>query len=462
MGNKIKGKDLIKLGFPNNNTINIAMGHLSRYGKKSTKEQLLAVASSVLQNPAAYIEDSLWGKIAAALVTPKKIEMQTLKSERVPFEIFGANEIDDATKYQFYDALKLPISVKGALMPDAHYGYGLPIGGVLATLNSVIPYGVGVDIGCSMHLSILDAPASYLKAHTYKLETVLAEHTKFGMKETHQIKGNSPIFENEAFKSIPFLKSLLNKAYQQLGTSGSGNHFVEFGIVKLPTNNPFHVLAGNYIGLLSHSGSRSLGANIAKHYTYLAAKQCPLPKHVQHLAWLDLDCHDGKEYWIAMQLAADYATACHHDIHNRIKRKLGLQSISHISNHHNLAWKEELDGETYIVHRKGATPAHQDCLGIIPGTLTTPAYIVMGKGNEASLHSASHGAGRMYARSICKQKFTKSELLHHLAKHDVTLLGGGIDEAPMAYKDINKVMANQQDLVAIVGEFIPKIARMDQ
>jgi len=132
MGNKIKGKDLIGIGFPKDNTMNIALGLISRYRKKETKERVLAELKNVLREPDTFMGDGTWGKIAEGLIAPVEVAFKELNFERAPFLIYGENEVDENTKYQFYNALKLPISVQGALMPDAHYGYGLPIGGVLA------------------------------------------------------------------------------------------------------------------------------------------------------------------------------------------------------------------------------------------------------------------------------------------------------------------------------------------
>ena len=463
MGKKLSGKDLIKLGFPKNNSINVTLGQINRYHKKVKKEQLLVEAKKVLLNPEAYQGDGVWGKIAESLLKPVEVKRYALKTTRAPFQIYGENEIDEQAKYQLFDALKLPVTVAGALMPDAHTGYGLPIGGVLATKDAVIPYGVGVDIGCRMCLTIYPIAISYLKGKRNLLENILSEHTKFGMYETHRVKHDHEIFEREEFKNIPLVKRLKDKAYKQLGTSGGGNHFVEFGIVTISdAKNEWGLDIGDYLGVLSHSGSRGLGANIAKQYTYLATKQCPLPKHVQHLAWLDMNTHDGQEYWLAMNLAGDYAKACHDNIHARIGKLLGSKPVAKIENHHNFGWKQEVHGEECIVHRKGATPAAKGELGIIPGSMTAPGFIVRGLGNEESLHSASHGAGRLHSRRKCKEKFTKSEIKKHLKANDVTLIGGGVDEAPMAYKDINKVMANQQELVEVLGTFTPKIVRMDR
>ena len=463
MGNKLSGKDLIKLGFPKNNSINIALGQINRYRKREKKESILTEAKEVLLHPEKFEGHGTWGKVAEGLINPVQVRMHQLKTTRVPFTIFGENEIDEQAKFQLYDSLKLPISVAGALMPDAHSGYGLPIGGVLATDNAVIPYGVGVDIGCRMSLSIFDLPASYFKGKEHQLQAILKDNTKFGMNETHTIKADHEVFYKSEFQDIPLLKNLLPKAYKQLGSSGGGNHFVEFGVAKIDNpENEWKLGVGEYFAVLSHSGSRGLGANIAKHYTYLATKQCPLPKNVQHLAWLDLNTHDGQEYWLAMNLAGEYAKACHDDIHRRIAKAIGKRVVVTIENHHNFAWKEIVNGQECIVHRKGATPAAKGQLGIIPGSMTAPGYIVKGKGNAASLNSASHGAGRLFSRAKCKATFTQSEIKKVLKASDVTLIGGNIDEAPMAYKDITKVMGNQTDLVEVLGTFTPKIVRMDR
>ncbi|GLB50504.1 RtcB family protein [Neptunitalea lumnitzerae] len=463
MGKKLNGRDLINLGFPKNNSINIALGQIHRYRKKEKKEAILAEAKEVLLSPDKFKSHGTWGKLAEGLIAPVVVRKQELEQTRAPFSIFGENEIDAVAKSQLFNALKLPVATKGALMPDAHSGYGLPIGGVLATDNAVIPYGVGVDIGCRMSLSVFNLPASYLKGKTDFLKGILSDHTKFGMKEVHAKKMDHEIFSRVEFKDIPLVKGLLDKAYAQLGTSGGGNHFVEFGVVDILEEVPASKLPkGSYLGVLSHSGSRGLGANIAKHYTYLATKQCPLPKNVQHLAWLDLDTHDGQEYWMAMNLAGDYAKACHDNIHYRIAKALGKHVALTIENHHNFAWKEMVDGKECVVHRKGATPAAEGQLGIIPGSMTAPGYIVRGKGNVDSLQSASHGAGRVFSRAKCKSNFTKSDMKKILKTNDVHLLGGGVDEAPMAYKNIETVMKLQEELVDVLGTFTPKIVRMSK
>jgi tRNA-splicing ligase RtcB len=204
-----------------------------------------------------------------------------------------------------------------------------------------------------------------------------------------------------------------------------------------------------------------MGANIARYYTKLAMDLCPLPGKAKHLAWLDLDREEGQEYWQAMNLAGDYASACHHQIHARMAASLGEKPLVLVENHHNFAWKEQdEEGNEMIVHRKGATPAAKGVLGIIPGSMTSPGFIVRGRGDRSSLNSASHGAGRVMSRRKAKTTLTKPDVLSHLKQAGIEVIGSGLDEAPMVYKDINRVMDYQKDLVEIVGKFTPKVVRM--
>ncbi|MEQ9303951.1 MAG: RtcB family protein, partial [Marinoscillum sp.] len=358
-------------------------------------------------------------------------------------------------------AMKLPVTHSGALMADAHQGYGLPIGGVLATKNAVIPYGVGVDIGCRMCMTIYDLPPVFQYNEVADFKKLLDENTRFG-NATFRRPLDHEVLENKSFDEINVLKSLKDRAYAQIGSSGGGNHFVEFGVTELKSDeNELNLPRGKYLAVLSHSGSRGLGANIARHYTRLAMDKCKLPVEAKHLAWLDLDTEDGQEYWIAMNLAGDYASACHHQIHDRMAKSLGEQPLAMVENHHNFAWKEQDEkGDEIIVHRKGATPAGKGVLGIIPGSMTAPGFIVSGKGEQASINSASHGAGRLMSRTRAKQSISRDEVRKLLKKAGVTVIGSGLDEAPQAYKDIHQVMKQQMDLVDVLGTFTPKVVRM--
>lgn len=386
----------------------------------------------------------------------------SLNEKGIAFNTFGAEYIEPGAFNQMYMAAKLPVSVSGALMPDAHAGYGLPIGGVLATDNAVIPFGVGVDIGCRMCLSIFDIqPKEIVKKEKHFIRA-LQESALFGSGKQFEQAHDHPVMGDEAFRSIKLLKDLQAKAWKQLGSSGSGNHFVEFGIVEIiDKDETVGIEPGSYLAFLSHSGSRALGANIANHYTRIAKEKRKLNGEAANLAWLNLDEEEGIEYWIAMNLAGEYASACHHIIHDKIANQLGRQPMKMIENHHNFAWKELFEGKEVIVHRKGATPAGKDVLGIIPGSMTAPGFIVKGKGELASVNSASHGAGRKMSRTKANASISHKALKEILNRHKVVLIGGGLDEAPQAYKDIETVMKSQKALVDVVGKFIPKIVRMD-
>lgn len=377
--------------------------------------------------------------------------------------IFGREEIDGPTHDQMENAMNLPVSVQGALIPDAHLGYGLPIGGVLATRNTVIPFGVGMDIGCRMHLSVFDIDPVFIDKEQNAIKKILKDNTRFG-KASFEKKKDHPVLGHSDFHEIKFLKSLHQKVHEQLGTSGSGNHFVDVGIFILEKkHSKLNIKPGAYLAVLSHSGSRNFGAEIARHYTRVAKSKTNLPKNQRQLAWLDLSNDDGKEYWRAMELAGLFSAANHEIIHNSISDALKTSPIVQIENHHNFAWKEKLpSGETVIMHRKGATPAHKGILGIIPGSMIHPAYIVEGKGCHEALNSASHGAGRCMSRNQAKQNFTKKELQQTLDKAGVHLIGGSTDETPLAYKNIETIMQYQDKMVNVLANFIPKIVIMDK
>lgn len=230
---KLKGKDILKLGYPNNKTITIALDVMQKNYNKKNKAFVLSVLKDIHKDPSLYKDNLMLGQIAESLLETTKVEKKKLEEIRVPHKIFGEEYIAKEAINQLYTALKLPISVRGALMPDGHHGYGLPIGGVLATENAIIPYGVGVDIGCRMSLSILDTPISYLEGSKDKYLKALQEHTKFGIYETHKSHIEHEVFEDEAFSMIPILRRLKEKAIKQMGTSGGGNHFVEFGEVEI-------------------------------------------------------------------------------------------------------------------------------------------------------------------------------------------------------------------------------------
>ena len=387
----------------------------------------------------------------------------THRETPLDYPIWGKENIDEGSIAQMDNAMRLPVSVAGALMPDAHVGYGLSIGGVLATENAVIPYAVGVDIACQMRLSLYEVSPHLLEQKKGLFEQALLKQTAFGMGA--QWKGSDradhPVLDDSAWTAIPLLRTLKDNAMRQLGTSGTGNHFVEWGSFRL-----FEALSGvepgEYLALLSHSGSRSVGFKIADRYSKLAIEKHPdLDKSIRQLAWLSLDSAEGQEYWLSMELAGRFASANHYIIHHRVAQAIGLTEALVVENHHNFAWAEKLpDGRSVIVHRKGATPAASGILGVIPGSMGDAGYVVRGRGAGASLESASHGAGRLMSRKAALNSISKSTRDEYLRERGVTLLGGGMDEAPQAYKPIDSIIAAQNDLVDVIGKFMPRIVRM--
>lgn len=461
---KLRRKELLALGYPKGKPIALAINMMLKHYAKTPKTEILALLQSVLENPAQHLEDPVLGRIVRALNTEKRAPQpeHVLLENPLNYKAFGIDQIGQGAQDQMDVAMRLPVTLAGALMPDAHQGYGLPIGGVLAVENAVIPYGVGVDIGCRMCLSVYDISPSYIQHNREKLKGMLKENTRFG-KRVFDRPLEDEILDRQEFKDISIIRQLKRKAYDQLGSSGSGNHFVEFGVVEIKEyHDDLHLSPGQYLSILSHSGSRGLGAQIARHFTQIAMDKCYLPTEAKHLAWLGLDTEEGMEYWLAMNFAGDYASACHHQIHRRLGAALGEKPICIVENHHNFAWKERLpDGREVVVHRKGATPAGKGVLGVIPGSMTAPGFIVRGKGSPLSLDSASHGAGRQLSRRKARASITKHELKKILKAEGVELIGGGLDESPRAYKDIHQVMRQQEKLVDVLGTFWPKIVRMD-
>ncbi|MFC4426522.1 RtcB family protein [Deinococcus navajonensis] len=461
----MNGKHIQKLGFEKR-AIKLALDAANlREDAGASRSEVLDELQAVQNNPTGYLSGGVYAELAAELHEQDQqvVSRQSakLRDTPLPYRVWGEDLIDPGAHDQMDVAMRLPISRAGALMPDAHVGYGLPIGGVLATENAVIPYGVGVDIGCSMMLSVLPMAPGALG--TEEARSLLMKHTRFGAGVAFEKRDRQDheVLHDPAWKEQPLLRHLHPKAAEQIGTSGSGNHFVEFGTLTLKEAD-LGLEAGEYLAVLSHSGSRGFGAQVAGHFTGLAQKMHPtLDRTAQKLAWLPLDTHEGEAYWQAMNLAGRYALANHEQIHGRLARALGVKPGAQISNSHNLAWKQRHGGRELIVHRKGATPAEEGRLGLIPGSMADPGFVVRGRGVEAALNSASHGAGRQLGRKAAANTLAKKDVQSYLQGRGITLIGGGIDEAPQAYKRIEDVIARQNDLVDIVAQFQPRVVRMD-
>jgi len=230
----------------------------------------------------------------------------------------------------------------------------------------------------------------------------------------------------------------------QIGTSGSGNHFVEFGAFSVPEDLEAEKAGGlaplepghSYLALLSHSGSRGVGNKIATRFSKIAEeRRGGLEGEAKKLAWLELSSEEGQEYWLSMRLAGRFAAANHAVIHERIARRIGAEAAFVTEHHHNFAFAEEWRGEEMVVHRKGATPAGAGVLGIVPGTMADTGYVTLGLGAEDSLNSAAHGAGRRMSRTRAFKELDDAAWREDLRKKGITLLGGALDEAPKAYKN---------------------------
>lgn len=459
----MKGRELQNLGVPRGAAMAVALEGAKAAGRAGWKKPAIrATVEAVLAAPNEHLDGEIFGELARVLTAAER-DRATFRPRAAPapYRQWGEG-LEAQSVQQMVNACALPVAVAGALMPDAHVGYGLPIGGVLATDNAVIPYAVGVDIACRMKLTVLDLPPALLQGESARLEKALERETNFGVGGTFKTRREHDVLDRD-WNVSPITRQAKDKAWAQLGTSGSGNHFVEFGelTVLAEARGELGLEPGTYLALLSHSGSRGTGAVVADHYSRRAMETHPeLPKELKHLAWLDLDSEDGAEYWAAMELMGHYAAANHAVIHRHMARALGAEVLLDVENHHNFAWKEVHLGRRLVVHRKGATPAGKGVLGIIPGTMADPAYLVRGLGHPESLDSASHGAGRRMSRKAAHNAFTWHETKKLLTERGVKLLSAGLDEAPMAYKDINTVMAAQADLVEPIGRFRPRLVKM--
>ena len=466
----MNSRQLIKAGVPED-CVKDAIVCIQTAKREHDIRKVKSVLTALVESPETYTTDRYYGDLAKSIIEDREF----VRSEPVEYKTFGT-DIDEGSHAQMKQACSLPNAVSGALMPDAHLGYGLPIGGVLALKNAVCPFAVGVDIACRMKFSVLDIPVEALDSKFNLCKESLEGGTRFGIG----VKGNAvydqpknhPVMD-EDWSVTKVTEDQKDKAWKQLGTSGSGNHFAEFGIVTIAEDithdgdahvrHPGNLEAGSYVALMTHSGSRGPGAAVCNQYSGIAQAKLPAKyKDLGRLAWLDLDTEEGQEYWAAMELMGRFAAANHDVIHKGVSKLLGSKIIWGVENHHNFAWKElhDLEQGDVIVHRKGATPAGPGVWGVIPGSMATPAFIVQGKGNAESLYSASHGAGRQMSRKKAKDKYTWRAVQKDLEKKGVKVLSAAADEVPGAYKNIHNVMASQNDLVQIVARFDPRIVRM--
>jgi tRNA-splicing ligase RtcB len=477
-GDMINGKDILALGWPAGKVIGLGLEVARALESRGfSRDDVLAELEDVEQDPGAALERETdgpmaelareWVRIGAAEASASE---EQLRAEPLSYQTWGEAGVDDAARLQMETALRLPVAAGGALMADAHVGYGLPIGGVLAVREAVIPWAVGLDIACRLRLSVFEISSHVLGHKKNELKRALEDETFFGAGVRHDGHSSHEVLDDPAWGATRFLRGLKDTARVQLGTSGSGNHFVEFGTFSVPEDlgtEKVRVLAPlepghSYLALLSHSGSRGVGNKIATRYSKIAEElRSGLEGEAKKLSWLELSSEEGQEYWLSMRLAGRFAAANHAVIHDRLARRIREDAAFVTEHHHNFAFTEKWRGEEMIVHRKGATPAGMGVLGIVPGTMADTGYLTLGLGVEDSVNSASHGAGRRMSRTRAFKELDRTAWRENLQDKGITLLGGALDEAPAAYKEVDGVMAAQADLVEAIGEFSPRIVRMD-
>jgi len=372
---------------------------------------------------------------------------------RIPIKLW-VSEIEDQALEQFKNLAMLPFAYHHiAGMPDTHYGYGMPIGGVLASNGYVIPNAVGKDIGCGMYairtnLFVGGLPKNIIK----KIMSAIRKLIPIGVGGKRKEMLPMPsIFTT----TMPVIEKEFENASKQIGTLGSGNHFIE-------------IQAGSdgYIWIMVHSGSRNIGSKVNDYYNKIAAELnekwfSSVPKSHQ-LAFLPIDHEVGKQYLIEMEYCCAYALLNRQTMIDKIKEAfldyVDCEFDRTINIHHNYAAMEHHFGKNVLVHRKGATRAYEGEYGIIPGSQGTNSYIVIGKGNPDSFKSCSHGSGRVMSRTKAKEKLdlaTEKKKLDDKGIIHAIRSKKDLEEASGAYKNINVVMNHQQDLVDIDVELTP-------
>jgi tRNA-splicing ligase RtcB len=365
------------------------------------------------------------------------------------------NEVEDKCMQQIINLASLPFAFHHvAIMPDAHAGKGMPIGGVLATKGVVVPNAVGVDIGCGMcavktNLNVAELDRARLTA----MMAYIRRYVPLGFD--HQVDAvDESLLPETDMEQLPFLRSKRNNCLHEIGTLGGGNHFME--IQKDTTSGD--------VWLMVHSGSRHVGLSVAQHYDKIAEFWCAkwYADTIYGLAFLPVESDFGKNYIKEMNFCVQMAFANRNAIINRMKEavasvmpKAEFQPMINIA--HNYAAWENHYGENVIVHRKGATRARLGEIGIIPGSMGTKSYIVEGLGNRESFMSCSHGAGRRLSRTAAFRTLSLEDEVRKMDEQGIIhgLRKNGLDEAPSAYKDIEKVMALESDLVKPIVELSP-------
>ena len=400
----------------------------------------------------------------------KPPDFETMTGQPLDYPVYGEpvndrgeGDIDRGAIRQMNTVMRLPVAKAGALMPDAHVGYAMPIGGVAALHEAVSPSFVGYDIACRVTLSILDIFPGEFENYRAKIADDMRAVSSFGLNSGFA-DGNQrehEVMDDPLWKELNVVRNLKDKAAGQLGSSGGGNHFFDALIGECIEDVEWlPVKKGEpFVAIMTHSGSRGTGHRLATHFVKLAAKETKararnIPNGYE---WLDTNSDAGREYLAVMNLMGRYAQANHHLIHDHFVNRSGIGSLYRCENHHNFAWVMD-DGA--VVHRKGATPAEKGQVGLIPGTSGTSSYLVEGLGEERSLKSSAHGAGRPFSRTEAKRRHDDHRFQEHMNTNDILHFGLAPDETMMAYKDIERVMSLQTELVRPIARMYPRVVIM--
>lgn len=346
-----------------------------------------------------------------------------------------------------------------ALMADHHIGYAMPIGGVAAYAEQVSPSGAGYDIGCGNKAVLLDVPAAAVRPFIDQIMDDIWSTISFGVGRKNQEEVEHELFDDDPAWQIPVVKKLKGMAREQLGTVGSGNHYVDLFVDEEERV---------WIGV--HFGSRGLGHRIATHYIKAGGGKDGM--NVEPVL-LSVDSSLGQEYIAAMKLAGRYAYAGRDWVCQKVAQIIGAKVVDGIHNHHNFSWQETHGGQDYWVVRKGATPAFPGQRCFVGGTMAEPAVILEGiESAEAAtaLYSTIHGAGRVMSRTRAagKKKWQNGKLvtvsqgeisdkmmLNWVRQAGVELRGGGTDESPHCYKRLDEVLQYHKDTVRILHTLTP-------
>lgn len=380
---------------------------------------------------------------------------QVINTERIPIKLW-LEDMEPGALAQARNMANLPFAFRHvAIMPDSHEGYGMPIGGVLATRGVIVPNAVGVDIGCGMcalKTNLEDISKGSLK----KIMNGIRQLVPLGFNHHKEKQEIALMPSTDSIIKNGIVERQFESARKQVGTLGGGNHFIEI-----------QKGSDGAIWIMIHSGSRNIGLKVAEHYNKSAQRLNErwhsVVERSVNLAFLPIETQEAKDYFTEMQYCVDFAFANRKLMMDNIvsvfqEQIADLSSIDFVNIAHNYARWEHHYGSNVIVHRKGATSAKAGETGIIPGSQGTKSYIVRGKGNPESFESCSHGAGRLMGRRQAQRTLELEEEIAkmeekgiiHAIRHQRDL-----DEAPGAYKSIDTVMANQDDLVDILVELTP-------